>query len=287
MQKSGRLRLKPWLEEQIQSGKYPGVNWLDQSARVFQIPWKHAARHGWSIDQDATLFRSWAMHTGRYRPGKDQPDPKTWKANFRCALNSLPDICELQEQSRKRGNNAYRVYRMLPSKQTHRRRRGPRLSSSCRGRQMKPGAAGDHDTHTIHTLSITHTSDATNTLNPTHTTLCEGRHCAKVGFPTEDTYNNAQTHGLWETRPEDQEQTEAVCKLVDHLSSTELWDQGGEQRGWRTHTLWDHWHCGGDDYLYTLHTDSYSHWTENSDSIGQYYIKELSDWSTPQHTPTP
>uniref|UniRef100_A0A667WTT5 Interferon regulatory factor 1a n=1 Tax=Myripristis murdjan TaxID=586833 RepID=A0A667WTT5_9TELE len=124
MQQSGRLRLRPWLEEQIQSGKYPGVSWLDQSAQVFQIPWKHAARHGWSIDQDATLFRSWAMHTGRYHPGKDKPDPKTWKANFRCALNSLPDICELREHSRKRGSNAYRVYRMLPNMQTHRRRRG-------------------------------------------------------------------------------------------------------------------------------------------------------------------
>ncbi|CAF92752.1 unnamed protein product, partial [Tetraodon nigroviridis] len=154
-----RLRLRPWLEEQIQSGRYPGVSWLDQvnlrhlthththtrkletdtffsksvflscylqmnqSAQIFQIPWKHAARHGWSIDQDATLFRSWAMHTGRYRPGKDKPDPKTWKANFRCALNSLPDVCELQEHSRKRGNNAFRVYKMLPSAQPQRRRR--------------------------------------------------------------------------------------------------------------------------------------------------------------------
>lgn len=110
MQQAGRLRLRPWLEEQIQSGRYPGVSWLDQvgpkpptqyhgtagftqtqrlgkvllnsmerphcrlsaalllvlqSARIFQIPWKHAARHGWSIDQDATLFRSWAIHTGK------------------------------------------------------------------------------------------------------------------------------------------------------------------------------------------------------------------------------
>lgn len=30
MQHSGRLRLRPWLEEQIQSGRYPGVSWLDQ-----------------------------------------------------------------------------------------------------------------------------------------------------------------------------------------------------------------------------------------------------------------
>lgn len=60
--------------------------------------------------------------SGRYRPGKDKPDPKTWKANFRCALNSLPDVCELHEHSRKRGNNAFRVYRMMPSTQPQRRR---------------------------------------------------------------------------------------------------------------------------------------------------------------------
>uniref|UniRef100_A0A672FN88 Interferon regulatory factor 1-like n=1 Tax=Salarias fasciatus TaxID=181472 RepID=A0A672FN88_SALFA len=126
----GRLRLRPWLEEQIGSGKYPGVSWLDKSALIFQIPWKHAARHGWSIDRDATLFRSWALHTGRYHPGKDKPDPKTWKANFRCALNSLSDICELREYSRKRGSNAYRVYRMLPISQTQRRRRGKTCSPS-------------------------------------------------------------------------------------------------------------------------------------------------------------
>lgn len=62
--------------------------------------------------------------SGRYRPGKNKPDPKTWKANFRCALNSLHDICELPEYSKKRGSNAFRVYKMLPSTQTNRRRRG-------------------------------------------------------------------------------------------------------------------------------------------------------------------
>ncbi|XP_070690506.1 interferon regulatory factor 1a isoform X2 [Pempheris klunzingeri] len=223
MQQSGRLRLRPWLEEQIQSGRYPGVSWLDQSARIFQIPWKHAARHGWSIDRDATLFRSWAMYTGRYRPGKDKPDAKTWKANFRCALNSLPDICEMQEYSRKRGSNAYRVYRMLPSStQTLRRRRGLRLFSRPRERQA--------------------------TLDDV----------------------------MWEAKPEDQEQNEAVFKMMDHLSNADLWNQTGEQRGWRTHTLWDHWHCASDDNMYSAHTENYG------DLFGPNYIKELSDWSIHQ-----
>ncbi|KAG2461970.1 IRF2 factor, partial [Polypterus senegalus] len=120
----GRLRLRPWLEEQIRSNKYPGLQWVDESTGTFQIPWKHAARHGWSIDKDASLFRSWALHTGKYKPGIDKPDPKTWKANFRCALNSLPDVKELHDRSIKKGNNAYRVYVMLPIHKSQRRRKG-------------------------------------------------------------------------------------------------------------------------------------------------------------------
>lgn len=50
---------------------------------------------------------------GKYQPGIDRPDPKTWKANFRCAMNSLPDIEEVKDKSMKKGTNAFRVYKML------------------------------------------------------------------------------------------------------------------------------------------------------------------------------
>ncbi|KAF0039711.1 hypothetical protein F2P81_007946 [Scophthalmus maximus] len=83
--------------------------------RIFQIPWMHAARHGWDLEKDAPLFMRWAIHTGKYQHGVDRPDPKTWKANFRCAMNSLPDIEEVKDKSIKKGTNAFRVYKMLSS----------------------------------------------------------------------------------------------------------------------------------------------------------------------------
>lgn len=41
-------------------------------------------------------------------------DPKTWKANFRCAMNSLPDITEVKTMSVNKGHQAVRVFKMLP-----------------------------------------------------------------------------------------------------------------------------------------------------------------------------
>ncbi|NXT98413.1 IRF2 factor, partial [Buphagus erythrorhynchus] len=35
-----------------------------QEKKIFQIPWMHAARHGWDVEKDAPLFRNWAIHTG-------------------------------------------------------------------------------------------------------------------------------------------------------------------------------------------------------------------------------
>ncbi|XP_010135529.1 PREDICTED: interferon regulatory factor 1 [Buceros rhinoceros silvestris] len=109
-----RMRMRPWLEMQINSNQIPGLVWINKDKMMFQIPWKHAAKHGWDMEKDACLFRSWAIHTGRYKVGQKDPDPKTWKANFRCAMNSLPDIEEVKDKSINKGSSAVRVYRMLP-----------------------------------------------------------------------------------------------------------------------------------------------------------------------------
>ncbi|XP_020617859.1 interferon regulatory factor 4-like [Orbicella faveolata] len=106
-----KLRLRDWLVQKINEGKY-GLRWVgDPKERTFRVPWKHGSRHGWSVD-DAALFQAWALYTGKYKEGRDDPDPRKWKTNFRCALNALPDIKEIRGKSCPRGKDAFKIYRM-------------------------------------------------------------------------------------------------------------------------------------------------------------------------------
>ncbi|XP_076470212.1 interferon regulatory factor 9-like [Babylonia areolata] len=107
-----RQRLKPWLEAQINSGRFPGLAWVDRNKGIFRITWKHGGRADWS-EQDALIFREWAIHTGRYREGTDNPDWPSWKTRLRCALNKLPDIQELKDRSCYDEPNPYRVYKFV------------------------------------------------------------------------------------------------------------------------------------------------------------------------------
>uniref|UniRef100_A0A8C5WBG6 Interferon regulatory factor n=1 Tax=Leptobrachium leishanense TaxID=445787 RepID=A0A8C5WBG6_9ANUR len=136
-----RLRMRPWLEKQIESNSIPGLAWVNKDEKVFQIPWKHAARQGWDINKDACLFRSWASHTGRYKEGQKEPDAKTWKANFRCAMNSLPDIKEVKDRSIYKGSSAVRVYRMLPAQaKIERKERKSKSSKDAKNKLSKQDA---------------------------------------------------------------------------------------------------------------------------------------------------
>lgn len=57
-----------------------------------------------------------SMPSGKFNPNKS--DWKRWKANFRCALNSLSDVIEIKEIGNTRSSNPYKVYRILPPHDT-------------------------------------------------------------------------------------------------------------------------------------------------------------------------
>ena len=67
--KASRLCLPSWLKEQINSGRYRGLEWIDRRKMTFSIPWKHASRNEWNHD-DAKIFKAWATYTGLYKEGK-------------------------------------------------------------------------------------------------------------------------------------------------------------------------------------------------------------------------
>lgn len=110
-----RQRMRPWLMELLNSNTCHQLVWYNKKDKTFRISWKHAAGQTFDPTADATLFELWARHTGKFYPG-DRPDPKKWKANFRCALHSVPDVEEDKTLGIRRGNNAYRVYKFLDEK---------------------------------------------------------------------------------------------------------------------------------------------------------------------------
>ncbi|KAM4033673.1 interferon regulatory factor 8-like isoform 2-T3 [Anomaloglossus baeobatrachus] len=105
------LRLKEWLILQIDSGKYPGLQWENEEKTMFKIPWKHAAKHNYKEEEDAALFKAWAKHKGKFREGSKE-DPSVWKTRLRCALNKSPDFKEVLDSGQDFGE-PYKLYSIV------------------------------------------------------------------------------------------------------------------------------------------------------------------------------
>ncbi|KAG8596102.1 hypothetical protein GDO81_001735 [Engystomops pustulosus] len=106
-------KLKPWLVEQIESGQYPGLVWDDDRKTCFRIPWKHAGKQDFRHDEDAAIFKAWAMYKKKYQPGA-KVDAAAWKTRLRCALNKSPEFQELPQRSQLDISEPYKVYKIVP-----------------------------------------------------------------------------------------------------------------------------------------------------------------------------
>lgn len=53
----GNGKLRQWLIDQIDSGKYPGLVWENEDKSIFRIPWKHAGKQDYNREEDAALFK--------------------------------------------------------------------------------------------------------------------------------------------------------------------------------------------------------------------------------------
>lgn len=115
-------RMKDWLIRQIESGEHPGLEWETKDHGIFRIPWRHAKHRDYDPNTDASIFRAWAIQSGRYHGEGDQA---SWKANFRSAICSLPDVQELPGTR----TDKYRVFQIIS--ESNKRPMNPRGPFNC------------------------------------------------------------------------------------------------------------------------------------------------------------
>uniref|UniRef100_UPI0037E93FC8 E3 ubiquitin-protein ligase RNF31-like n=1 Tax=Semicossyphus pulcher TaxID=241346 RepID=UPI0037E93FC8 len=106
-------RLRSWIVEQVNSGKYSGLMWDDDAKTMFRIPWKHAGKQDFRKDEDAAIFKAWAEFKGKLTEG-DLDNPASWKTRLRCALNKSPEFKEVMERAQLDISEPYKVYRLVP-----------------------------------------------------------------------------------------------------------------------------------------------------------------------------
>lgn len=130
-----RQKMRPWLMDMLEQGATQGLEWFDESQKLFKINWKHGSRHGFNTRKDASLFEKYAEHTGRLDP--NDPNPKRWKANFRCALNSLQNVMEIKKLGESKGAHAFRVYQFLEEEDTKPKEGNARKSNKQKSEREK------------------------------------------------------------------------------------------------------------------------------------------------------
>lgn len=85
----GNGKLRQWLIDQIDSGKYPGLVWENEEKSIFRIPWKHAGKQDYNREEDAALFKVTRTWGARGRDGGRAPEPEGSQARAPRGAGSL------------------------------------------------------------------------------------------------------------------------------------------------------------------------------------------------------
>lgn len=54
----GRVLLRPWLENMLESSTIEGLQWLDKEKTMFKVPWKHRSKKDWSTRHSSVFLVS-------------------------------------------------------------------------------------------------------------------------------------------------------------------------------------------------------------------------------------
>ncbi|KAL2093509.1 hypothetical protein ACEWY4_010821 [Coilia grayii] len=107
---NNRPQFGRWLVEQVDSGHYEGLSWLDDRRTTFRIPWKHNSRKDCN-DGDNMIFKEWAIVSGKIYENPN--DKAKWKTNFRCALSSLKTQFKQLQDNSKDSVDPHKVYQVI------------------------------------------------------------------------------------------------------------------------------------------------------------------------------
>uniref|UniRef100_H2ZCD0 IRF tryptophan pentad repeat domain-containing protein n=1 Tax=Ciona savignyi TaxID=51511 RepID=H2ZCD0_CIOSA len=141
-------RFTCWLVNQISSGNYLGLEWIEGSnKKIFKIPWTKQNFPNWA--EHHKIFEDWAMLRGRWNMATGQPYQSfsQMKSNFRTILRKCDYIKELH-QSHQLGLQVgnYKVYKLLSDEEAKaeiRKARPPKKRKPYKKRATKASKLKD------------------------------------------------------------------------------------------------------------------------------------------------